>query len=40
MYKTPFVVDHSQFAEIFGTDPTPHEEATEETLRWYKSVDA
>jgi hypothetical protein len=40
MYKEQFVVDYSKFAETFRTDPTPHNGAIEETLRWYKSVDA
>lgn len=37
MYKEQFVVDYSKFAETFGSDPTPHDEAIGETLRWYKS---
>jgi len=36
-FEEPFVVDHSKFAETFAADPTPHEEAIERTLAWYRS---
>jgi len=37
MFEEPFEVDHSKFAEAFGADPTPHGEAIERTLEWYRS---
>ena len=37
MFEEPFVVDHSKFAAAFGADPTPHDEAIERTLDWYRS---
>lgn len=37
MFEEPFVVDHSKFADAFGADPTPHAEAVERTLDWYRS---
>jgi nucleoside-diphosphate-sugar epimerase len=33
----PFVADHSKFAETVGAAPTPHREAIEETVSWYRS---
>lgn len=36
-FEEPFVVDHSKFADAFGADPTPHAEAIERTLAWYRS---
>jgi nucleoside-diphosphate-sugar epimerase len=36
-FEEPFVVDHSKFEDAFGADPTPHEEAIERTLEWYRS---
>ena len=37
MFEEPFVVDHSKFADAFGADPTPHDQAIEQTLDWYRS---
>lgn len=37
LFEEPFVVDHSKFADAFGADPTPHNEAIERTLEWYES---
>lgn len=39
IFEEPFVVDHSKFEEAFGTDPTPHDTAIEQTLEWYESRD-
>jgi len=36
-FEDPFVVDHSKFAEAFGADPTPHGDAIERTLEWYRN---
>jgi hypothetical protein len=40
LYQTerPFVVDHGQFERAFGATPTPHPEAIERTLAWYRSL--
>jgi nucleoside-diphosphate-sugar epimerase len=37
-FESPWVVDHSEFAETFGPnpEPTPHEEAIRETLAWVR----
>jgi nucleoside-diphosphate-sugar epimerase len=32
-----FVVDHSKFARAFGAEPTPHSEAIQRTLEWFRS---
>src|SRR5262245_22070835 len=32
-----FVVDHGKFARAFGADPTPHAEAIQRTLEWFRS---
>jgi nucleoside-diphosphate-sugar epimerase len=42
LYQTehPFVVDHSRFERAFGATPTPHPEAIERTLEWYRSQHA
>jgi len=37
MFEEPFVVDHSKYSEAFDADPTPHEEAIEQTVKWYRS---
>jgi nucleoside-diphosphate-sugar epimerase len=34
--QQPFVVDHSKFAQAFGTHPTPQPEAIRRTLAWYR----
>jgi nucleoside-diphosphate-sugar epimerase len=33
---SPWVVDHTAFAQAFGARPTPHREAIRQTLRWYQ----
>jgi nucleoside-diphosphate-sugar epimerase len=33
----PWVVDDTKFVRAFGTRPTPHEKAIEQTLAWFKS---
>jgi len=40
LYQTerPFVVDHGKFEQAFGATPTPHPEAIEQTLEWYRSL--
>lgn len=35
--EAPWVVDHSKFARAFGLDVTPHREAINVTLDWYRS---
>lgn len=35
-FEEPFVVDYSQFAAVFGTQTTPHEQAILETVAWYR----
>ncbi|WP_420631008.1 NAD-dependent epimerase/dehydratase family protein [Candidatus Leptofilum sp.] len=35
-FEEPFVVDHSQFAAAFGTQITPHKQAIQETVAWYR----
>jgi nucleoside-diphosphate-sugar epimerase len=39
LYQTerPFVVDHSRYERAFGATPTPHPEAIQQTLEWYRS---
>jgi hypothetical protein len=32
-----FVVDHGKFARAFGAEPTPHAEAIQRTLEWFRS---
>jgi len=34
--ERPWVVDHSKFARVFGSQPTPHEQAIAETLAWFQ----
>lgn len=34
----PWVVDHSKFARAFGAQPTPHEQAIDQTLDWFRSA--
>jgi nucleoside-diphosphate-sugar epimerase len=38
MFNRPFVVEHEKFRKAFGMRVTPHEEAIQRTLEWYKSV--
>ncbi len=35
-----FIVDHGKFARTFGAEPTPHPEAIQRTLGWYRSDSA
>lgn len=35
-FNEPFVVDHGQYAAVFGTAVTPHEQAIRETVAWYQ----
>jgi len=34
--EQPFVVDHSKFARAFGARPTPHVEAIQDTVAWFR----
>ena len=36
--ERPWVVDHSKFARAFGADVTPHREAIDHTLAWYRAI--
>jgi nucleoside-diphosphate-sugar epimerase len=36
--ELPWVVDDGKFVRMFGTRPTPHEKAIEQTLAWFKSA--
>ena len=36
-FDEPFIVDHSKFADKFGVEATPHEEAIRTTLEWYRA---
>ena len=38
--ERPWVVDHSQFEEAFGTRITPNREAIQRTLNWYREQSA
>jgi nucleoside-diphosphate-sugar epimerase len=40
LYQTehPWVVDHRKFERAFGAAPTPHSEAIQQTLAWYRTV--
>jgi nucleoside-diphosphate-sugar epimerase len=38
--ERPWVVDDSKFARAFGSRPTPHQQAIEETLAWFQSKPA
>jgi nucleoside-diphosphate-sugar epimerase len=35
-FDRPFIVDSSKFEKAFGANPTPHGEATQNTLAWYR----
>ena len=37
-FSEPYVVDHSAFAKTFGANPTPHRQAIQETLEWYRNL--
>lgn len=36
-FEEPYIVDHSQFAATFGEQVTPHAEAIQETVAWYRN---
>ena len=36
-FESPFVVDGSKFARAFGFTPTPHREAIQQTIAWYRN---
>ncbi|CAA9558255.1 MAG: NAD-dependent epimerase/dehydratase [uncultured Thermomicrobiales bacterium] len=36
-FERPFVVDHGRYARAFGGEATPHPEAIERTLDWYRT---
>ena len=37
-FRAPFVIDSSKFDAAFGRlEPTPHREAVEQTVAWYRS---
>ena len=42
LYQTerPFVVDHGKYERAFGATPTPHPEAIQQTLEWYRASDS
>jgi len=33
--ERPWVVDHSKFARVFGAQPTPHQDAIGQTVKWF-----
>jgi len=35
-FEEPFVVDHAKYEQAFGSDITPHREAIQKTLEWYR----
>ena len=35
-YNNPYLVDHSKFRSVFGSEATPHKEAIKETVSWYR----
>jgi hypothetical protein len=37
-FRAPFVIDSSKFDAAFGRlEPTPHSDAVEQTVTWYRS---
>jgi nucleoside-diphosphate-sugar epimerase len=40
LYQTerPFVVDHDKYERAFGATPTPHPQAIQHTLEWYRPL--
>ena len=42
LYQTehPWMVDHSKFEQAFGAAPTPHPDAIQQTLAWYRTTDS
>jgi len=37
-YNNSYIVDHSKFQNVFGSEVTPHKEAIKETVSWYKEI--
>jgi nucleoside-diphosphate-sugar epimerase len=37
-FEAPYIVDHSKYAQAFGSQTTPHREAIKQTLHWYKNL--
>ncbi|MCP4304373.1 MAG: hypothetical protein GY788_05745 [bacterium] len=35
-FVTPWLIDHSKYAGVFGVDVTPHREAVTQTVAWFK----
>jgi nucleoside-diphosphate-sugar epimerase len=35
-FVTPWLIDHSKYASVFGVDVTPHREAVTQTVAWFK----
>jgi nucleoside-diphosphate-sugar epimerase len=36
-FEKPFIVDHSKFTRAFGNHATPHIDAVQETIAWYRT---
>jgi nucleoside-diphosphate-sugar epimerase len=36
-FEQPHVLDHSAYTSVFGGQPTPHREALERTIAWYRA---
>jgi nucleoside-diphosphate-sugar epimerase len=36
--ERPWVVDHSKFARVFGSRPTPHDQAIAQTIAWFQGT--
>ncbi len=39
-FEQPHILDHSAYASVFGAEPTPHHEALERTISWYRTRQA
>jgi hypothetical protein len=35
-YKEPYLIDGSKYHAVFGGSPTPHRDALQQTVAWYK----
>jgi len=35
-FEKPLIVSHQKFEDAFGAVPTPHREALQQTLEWYR----
>ncbi len=35
-FEEPFVVDHTKYEQAFGSAVTPHREALQKTLDWFR----